>query len=66
MALRGIRRCGLVERRVPLGVGFGVSKVQARPTVSSLFLLPVDPDGRTISCHVCLHATKFPNMKVMD
>lgn len=45
-----IRRYGLVRidvtffgGNVPLRVGFGVSKAQARPS-GSLFLLPVDPD----------------------
>ena len=41
--LTGIRRCGLVGRGVSLGVGFGISNAQARPSFS-LFLLPVDLD----------------------
>jgi hypothetical protein len=46
-----IRRCGLVGVGVAFleeirhwGVGFEVSDAQAKPSVSPLFLLPVDPD----------------------
>jgi hypothetical protein len=41
--IRGIRNCGLVGS-VSLGEGFRVSKAQARPSVTSLFLLFVYPD----------------------
>jgi hypothetical protein len=43
VALHKIRRGGLDDGSMLLEVRFGVSKAQARPSVSS-FLLPDDPD----------------------
>jgi hypothetical protein len=47
--LRG-NRTFLSGRSVSLGVGFKVSKAQARSRVS-LFLLPVNPDGELTLCY---------------
>ena len=64
-----MRRCGLVRETVSLGVGFGVSDAQARPSVS-LCLLPMGPDeelsvyfSNTLSpYHASCHDDNRPNL----
>ena len=51
-----------VGRSVSLGVGFEVSEVQARPSVS--LSLPVACPCRTPA--LCLHAIMLPTMMIMD
>ena len=56
--LRGIRRHSLVGGGVSLGVGFGVSKAKANPSVS--LFLPLGSRCRTLLLYVCLHAAPLP------
>ena len=58
-----IRRCGLVGRNVSLGVGFEVSKVTAKPSVSWL----IDQDLSLSSCSIsCLCAAMLWVMIIVD
>ena len=62
MALGG--RYDLVGGSVSLGLSFGVSNVQARPS-GSLFLLLTDPDvelAAPLQHHVSLNATMLPTL----
>ena len=55
-------KCGLVGGSMPLGLGFEVSKAQARPS-GSLFLLSMDPDAELSAgslAPACLHAAMLP------
>ena len=67
--LRGIRRCGLVEGSVSLGVDFGISKAQASPN-GSFFLLPLNPDAEFSAASpapcVTTACTTLPTMMTTD
>ena len=60
-----IGRCGLVGGSVSLGVVFGVSDAQAKPS-ATLFsrCLPIHTENSQLLPHhyVCLHADMFPTM----
>jgi hypothetical protein len=74
LALVGrIRKCGLVGGSVSLGEGFKVSKAYEKPrvclsvSVSVSLSLPMDQDIVLRYCSsICLHATMFPDMMIMD
>lgn len=65
----GIRRRGLVERGVSLGMGLGFQKLKPGPG-PFLFLLPVSPDAEISVTlqhhHVCLQATMLPAMMTKE
>ena len=60
--IRIVRRCDFVGRNALLGVGFEVSKVHAKPSVS----LSLDPYIVLSYCSSVMPATLLPAMMVMD
>lgn len=62
-----IKRHELLEGDVSPGVGFGVSKAQARPSLYlSLFLLPVDQDVNSQCPMAMLPAVMLPTVIIID
>lgn len=62
-----MRRYGLVEEGMSLGVSFEVSKTHAVPSLLSLCLMSVDQDvSSRLLLHVCLLASMFQTTVVID